>query len=167
MVRIEHQLKFLLKCKEEKKTPRRLKIQKKNRLMDSPGSHHSKATIQKNNFKAEQEGVGALVNYHRKVKNDTLEEIESNEVSIEKNMDDIRKADMTPVVRHFQEIMERGESTLISSLKEKRNKKLLQFTSCSHTPPSLPLPTPHTSSHIFPFYAHTNTFIIHRWRRQI
>ena len=124
--------------------------------MDSPGSHHSKATIQKIILKQSRRGVGALVDYHRKVKNDTLEE-----------MDDIRKADMTPVVRHFQEIMERGESTLISSLKEKRNKKLLQLTSCSHTPSSLPLPTPHTPSHIFPFYAHTNTFIIQRWRRQI
>ena len=47
LVRAEHHLKFFFKRKQEKGTPRGLKIQKEIRLMDSPGSHHTQATIQK------------------------------------------------------------------------------------------------------------------------
>ena len=43
--------------------------------------------------------------------------------------------------------MERGGCSLISSLEEKRNKKLLQLTSCPLTPPSSSLPTSHAPAH--------------------
>ena len=137
LVRIEHHLKFLIKCKEEEKTPKGLKIQKEIRIIDSPDSHQAKATIEEIFIKAEHEVVGVLIDHYGRVKRDTMEELKSIEMSIENNMDSIRKDEMTPVVRKFQEIMERGECTLASSLEEKRNKKLLQLTSCSliTTPP--------------------------------
>ena len=63
LVRIEHHLKFLLKIYRRKKTPRGLRIQKEIRLIDSPGSHHTKTTIQKIFIDAKQEVVGALIDY--------------------------------------------------------------------------------------------------------
>ena len=80
MVRIEHHLKFLIKCNEKEKTPKGLKIQKEIRLIDSPGNHHAKSTIEKVFINAEQVVVGALIDHYRKVKRDTVEELKSIEV---------------------------------------------------------------------------------------
>ena len=65
-----------------------MKIQKEIRLIDSLGNHHAKATIEKIFINAEQEVhvVGALIYHYRKVKRDTVEELESIEVFIESNM---------------------------------------------------------------------------------
>ena len=123
--------------------------------MDSHDNHRTKSTIHKICMDPEQEVVRALVDYYRRVKSDTMDEIQSIEVSIEMNMDDIRRAEMTPGVRQFQEIMERGECSLRSSLKEKRNKV---------TPPNVLFPYPTIFATIifttttlaqFFFYAHT------------
>ena len=66
-----------------------------------------------------------------------MEELESAEKAI-KECIKRNTADLTPVVRRFQENLERRENTLISSLEDKREKKLLQLTPntrlFSHTP---------------------------------
>ena len=74
-----------------------MKIQKEIRITDSPGSHHAKATIEKIFINAEQEVVGVLIDHYRKVKRNTVEELESIEECIKSKMDDIRRAEMTPV----------------------------------------------------------------------
>ena len=56
------------------------------------------------------------------ISKDTTNEIESVEVSIENNVDNVRSAEKTPVVERFQEILKRGECSLKTFLKEKRNK---------------------------------------------
>ena len=52
--------------------------------------------------------VGVLIEYYKKIKKDAMNKIGSVEVSIENNMDNVRSAEITPVVKRFQEIMERG-----------------------------------------------------------
>ena len=60
-------------------------------------------------------------------------------------------ADMAPVVRHFQKLLERGESTLTGLLEEKRKNS---SNSIRALPPHTPLQTSplHTSPHVQHMY---------------
>ena len=69
-------------------------------------------------------------------------------------------ADVTSVVTWSQELLERGENTLTSSLKDKRKKKVLQLTLCLDAK----LPPPHTPTHTSP---HLRTHTPTPWPPQV
>ena len=85
MVRAEHHIKFLNKCQEEKQTG--LRILKDIKLMESPGSHHTQATIKNIFLTAEQQVVKAPSEHHRKIRNDTEEKLNFVEPAIQEHLD--------------------------------------------------------------------------------
>ena len=91
MVRAEHRLILL-------ESPTGLRVNKEIKLMDAPGpTTPNIPTISNILLKAEQEICKAMSDYHRKIRDDTREEHNSIDTTLQENMDR-GTVDTTPVV---------------------------------------------------------------------